>query len=112
MGKRGRRMLCAGLGLGIETARGHRSAKWLSDKTAELGYRISPTVIAKLDSGHRGSVLSVPELLVLAAALDIPPVALVYSPPYSEDVEVLPGEMRRKIDAVEELSGAFQLSQE
>ena len=61
------------VGLAVKKARGNKSAKWLSDETAKLGHRVSPTVIAKLDSGHRGSVLSVAELLVLAAALNIPP---------------------------------------
>lgn len=58
--------------------RGKRSAKWLSDRTAELGMRISPTVIAKLDSGHRGANLSVPELFVIAGALGVPPGSLLF----------------------------------
>jgi hypothetical protein len=66
------------VGAAIKAAREGKSAAWLSERTAELGYRVSPTVIAKLDSGHRGSVLSVPELLILAAALGVPPVALLY----------------------------------
>ncbi|MCF8606792.1 hypothetical protein L5I01_25900 [Gordonia sp. HY442] len=65
-------------GRAARQARGKRSAKWLSDETAALGMRISPTVIAKLDSGHRGANLSVPELLVLAAALNVPPAALMF----------------------------------
>jgi hypothetical protein len=62
----------------MKVARGDRTAKWLSDRTDELGYRVSPTVIAKLDSGHRGDVLSVAELLIIAAALDVPPVAVLF----------------------------------
>jgi hypothetical protein len=78
-------------GLAMKKARGNKSAKWLSDETAALGYRVSPTVIAKLDSGHRGSVLSVAELLVLAAALDVPPALLLFPGyPYGV-VEFLPG---------------------
>ena len=79
------------VGLAVKKARGNKSAKWLSDETAKLGHRVSPTVIAKLDSGHRGSVLSVAELLVLAAALNIPP-GLLLIPGYpTGDVEFLPG---------------------
>lgn len=78
------------VGRAIKDARGGRSAAWLSDRTAELGFRISPTVIAKLDSGHRGSVLSVAELIVLAYALDIPPGALLYPDLPDGSVEVLP----------------------
>lgn len=71
--------------------RGKRSAKWLSDRTAELGHRIPATVIAKLDSGHRGAVLSLPELLVLAAALGAPPLALLIPTDTALSVEALPG---------------------
>lgn len=80
------------IGRTMRVARGGKSAAWLSDRTAELGYRISPTVIAKLDSGHRGSVLSVAELVVLASALNTSPVALVYPGPYDEEVDLFPGE--------------------
>lgn len=66
------------IGAAMQKARGKRTAKWLSERTAELGYRVSPTVIAKLDSGHRGNVLSVAELLVIADALEVPPAALLF----------------------------------
>jgi hypothetical protein len=80
------------IGAAMKAARGdRRSAKWLSDRTAELGYRISPTVIAKLDSGHRGNVLSVAEFLVLAVALDIPPALLLFPGFPDGRVELLPG---------------------
>lgn len=93
----------------MKTARGSRSAKWLSDRTAELGYRISPTVIAKLDSGHRGSVLSVPEILILSAALDVP-VGLLLFPDYPYgDVELLPNYWASAISSVEWLSGSAPL---
>jgi len=78
------------VGKAVKAARNGKSAAWLSDRTAELGYRISPTVIAKLDSGHRGDVLSVPELLILAAALDIPPALLLFPEFPDGEVELLP----------------------
>ena len=84
----------------MKAARGDRSAKWLSYRTAELGYCVSPTVIAKLDSGHRGNVLSVAEFVVIAAA-DTAPIALLYPSPYdsieqrqicsASTTEVIPG---------------------
>lgn len=92
-------------GQAIKTARGGRSAAWLSDRTDELGYRVSPTVIAKLDSGHRGGVLSVVELLVIAAALDVPPVSLLYPDLPDGDVEVLPGEHMSSIGALLRFTG-------
>ena len=97
------------VGAAAKKARGTKSAKWLSDRTAELGYRISPTVIAKLDSGHRGSVLSVAELLVLAAALNMPPALLLF-PGYPDgDAELLPGLDAAGHEAVDWLSGAATL---
>jgi hypothetical protein len=86
------RELVERVGRAIKDGRGGRSAAWLSNRTAELGYRVSPTVIAKLDSGHRGSVLSLAELIVLAAALDTSRVVLAYPGPYGDElIETLPG---------------------
>jgi hypothetical protein len=93
------------IGAAMKTARGTRSAKWLSDRTAELGYRVSPTVIAKLDSGHRGNVLSVAELLVLAAALDTTPTVLLYPGPYDHETELLPGVQSTEFVAAQWFSG-------
>jgi hypothetical protein len=106
-GQRWAKELVERVGKAIKDARGGRSAAWLSDKTAELGYRVSPTVIAKLDSGHRGSVLSVPELLVLAAALDAAPVTLMYPSPYGREVELLPGENVSAFVAAQWFSGLY-----
>jgi hypothetical protein len=108
------------IGAAMKAARGSRSAQWLSERTAKLGYKVSPTVIAKLDSGHRGSVLSVAELLVLAAALDIAPTALMYPAltkisdgdkdvfvpgAYEQETELLPGVNWTEIEAAEWFSG-------
>lgn len=89
----------------MKQARGSKSAAWLSARTGELGYRVSPAVIAKLDSGHRGSVLGVAELIIIAAALDIPPVALLYPELPDGIVEVVPGESISSIDAVRQFTG-------
>jgi hypothetical protein len=93
------------VGRAVKSARGGKSAAWLSDRTAELGYRISPTVIAKLDSGHRGSVLSVAELLILAAALEVPPVALLFPELPDGDVSLFPGTKVRSENAMRWFSG-------
>ncbi|RIR89263.1 DNA-binding protein [Mycobacteroides abscessus] len=93
------------VGRAMKESRGSRSATWLSDRTAELGYRVPATVISKLDSGHRGSVLGVAELVVLAAALDMPPVALLYPALPDGDVELLPKVPTRSLNAVEWFSG-------
>ncbi|AXK74715.1 hypothetical protein AVZ31_22885 [Mycolicibacterium neoaurum] len=62
-------------------------------------------MIAKLDSGHRGSVLSIAELIVIAAALDVPPIALLYPELPDGMVEVVPGESISSIDAVRRFAG-------
>lgn len=93
----------------MKKARGSKSARQLSDETAALGYRVSPTVIAKLDSGHRGSVLSVAELFVLAAALDIPPGLLLFSGYPFGDVELLPGRTTNTVSALDWFSGDGRL---
>jgi hypothetical protein len=99
------------VGAAMKQSRGDQSARWLSDRTAELGYRISPTVIAKLDSGHRGGVLSVAELLVLAAALSTAPLALLF-PDALDDVTILPGKPMRGIDAVGWFTGVGTVAPE
>jgi hypothetical protein len=89
----------------MRRARGSRSARQLCEQTEKLGYRVSPEIIAKLDSGHRGAVLNVTELLVLAAALDIPP-ALVLFPGYPDgEVEYLPGRRASAKAAAEWFAG-------
>jgi hypothetical protein len=87
------------VGEAAKTARGGKSAAWLSAQTEKLGYKISTSVIAKLDSGHRGSVLSVAELLIIAAALDVPPLALLFPKLPDGDVEVVPGKPVSSLDA-------------
>jgi hypothetical protein len=100
------------VGLAMKKARGNKSAKRLSDETAALGYRVSPAVIAKLDSGHRGAVLSVAELLVLAAALEIPPGLLLFPGYPRGDVEFLPGRTASAIEALHWFDGAGRIPTE
>jgi hypothetical protein len=78
-------------GRAMKRARGAKSARWLSDETTALGHPMAPTILAKLDSGHRGGVLNVTELLVLAAALNMPPALLLFGGYPDKEVEFLPG---------------------
>ena len=61
------------------------SAVKLATRTAELGYPVHRVAISKLESGERD--ITVPELVILAAALDTVPLALLLS---DEAVEILP----------------------
>ncbi len=80
-----------------ESVRHHRklrglSAQQLADNCLRLGYQgMTRSVIANLETGARDS-LTVPEWLILAAALDVPPMLLLYPLGRTEDsIEVLPG---------------------
>lgn len=72
------------------------SAQRLSDRCAELGYPIPRNTISNLENSRKEAV-SVAELLTLAAALQMPPIALlcpVWGRPADggDAVELLPGE--------------------
>lgn len=101
------------VGSEVKRLRGKRSATWLSDRTHELGRRVPVSVIAKLDSGHRGSVLNVAELIVLAAALGVPPVSLLYPLESSSDeVDALPDWPVRTWDALTWFTGEASLKRD
>ena len=68
------------------------SAQALADRCADLGHPLDRSVIAKLEKGIRQHV-TVGDLLVLARALDVPPVALLF-PLAEAQVELLPGQVR------------------
>ncbi|MFI7632435.1 helix-turn-helix domain-containing protein [Microbispora rosea] len=66
------------------------TAQALSDQCAALGLPMDRSVIAKLERGLRQSI-TVPELLVIAQALDVPPLRLMLPIGESQDTELLPG---------------------
>src|ERR1700757_3524960 len=89
---------------GIKSGRGNRSAQWLADETERLGYPISRAAIANYESGRKKG-LDVAELLVLAAALRIPPLTLLFPQLPDGPVEVLPGVQTTSWDAAAWFSG-------
>lgn len=88
----------------IRRLRHPRSAQWLSDRTGELGHRISRPVISDLENGRRKYVTTA-ELCVLAWALKVPPVALLYPDLPDGLVELVPGVEKPSIEAVMWFSG-------
>jgi transcriptional regulator with XRE-family HTH domain len=66
------------------------SAQQLSDKSAELGYRVPRSVIANLENERR-HFIGLAEVLILAAALDVPPVLLITAVGEQDHIELLPG---------------------
>lgn len=98
--------------LEVRRLRGKRSAKWLADRTRELGFEVSRSVISDLEIGRRRYVTTT-ELIILARALDTAPIALLYPGPYLEGkIKVLPAPSSGKaapevtqIDAVHWFTG-------
>ena len=94
----------------LRTGRGW-SAKALADRTTEIGHSVGRATISELETGKRRNV-SVAELVALAAALDVPPVALLYPDLPDGEVEVLPGFDVSHIEAVQWFSGEAVLRQD
>lgn len=65
------------------------SGQWLSDRTADLGHRVSRSTISEIETKRRKSI-TVADLIILAAALDTVPLALIYPGPYDQNIRALP----------------------
>ncbi|WP_187404742.1 helix-turn-helix domain-containing protein [Corynebacterium sp. LK33] len=83
------------------------SAQALSDKTAELGHKISRSAIADYSNEKRRPRVSVADLLVLARALETPPVYLLFPNAPGGRVTYLPGETESAGAAAEMFSGYY-----
>ena len=88
----------------VRQLRGDRSGQWLSDETAKAGHRIARTTISELESGKRKTVTTA-ELCVLAWALKVPPVRLLYPDLPDGPVEIVPGVTVPSIKAATWFSG-------
>ena len=88
----------------IRRARSGRSAQWLSDETERLGFPISRAAIANYESGRKKG-LDLAELMVLAAALRVPPVVLLFPDLPDGPVEALPDHTVDSWDAAAWFSG-------
>lgn len=84
-----RREFVERVGKAVQAARGKRSAQWLADRTAEIGTPISRTAISNLENGRKGTI-DLADLTVLAAALRVPPVQLIFPDLIDGPVEVIP----------------------
>lgn len=84
------------------------SAQDLADRCEELGLSIPRPVLSNLENGRRDSI-TVAELLVLAAALEISPMMLAIPLGRQEEMEVLPGRSASPWDAGEWWRGSPDL---
>jgi transcriptional regulator with XRE-family HTH domain len=82
------------------------SAQQLADECARLGHpALQRTVISNMENGRRRDV-SVADVLVLAAALQVAPAALIFPAGYVAEVERLPGRTVAPLEAVDWFAGA------
>ncbi|MFJ4829889.1 helix-turn-helix domain-containing protein [Streptomyces sp. NPDC088747] len=86
------------------------SAQQLSDACGKLGAPIPRTVISNIENGRRTNV-SVAEVIVLARALRIPPIAFIFPAGYEAEVEYLPGRRIDTIRAINWFSGVTQIDE-
>jgi transcriptional regulator with XRE-family HTH domain len=82
------------------------SAQQLADTCTDLGLPIQRSVLANFENGRRPTI-SVPELLVFAAALDVPPVLLLLPLGQEQQAEILPGRASPTADALAWLIGEW-----
>lgn len=77
----------------------------LAEVTARLGYPLTGVVISQIETNARGGRVDVAEIVVLAAAMFVPPVQLLYPDLVDGTVDLLPGCTTSSIRAVEWFSG-------
>ena len=83
---------------------GKKSAQWLSDRTHELGHRVGRSRISDLETGRRKR-MDVTELMVIAEALGIPPVQLLFPGLLNGESEYLPGKTDTAWNALQRFTG-------
>jgi transcriptional regulator with XRE-family HTH domain len=86
------------------------TAEQLAARCSQLGLSLNRSVIANLESGRR-PLTSVAELLVLARALEVPPVRLVVPLGHAETIEVSPGKNAAVWDAFRWFVGEARLQE-
>jgi hypothetical protein len=101
----------ATIGAAIEARRRKRGLKWasLSDVTREMGRPTHRVALGKIERGERD--ISVMELVGIAAALQLPPLGLLF-PDIRQDVEIFPGNPVRGSDALGWFTGTGDHSQQ
>ncbi|SBT91373.1 hypothetical protein GA0115233_10305 [Streptomyces sp. DI166] len=87
---------------------GKLTAQALADRCAGLGLPMDRTVIAKLEKGTRQTI-TVGELVVLARALNIPPVQLLFPLGRETETEIFPGESVGTWEALKWFTGEQEL---
>ncbi len=92
-----------------ELRKGKLSAEGLAERVSALGYPYSRSALVNLEYGRRRSI-DLGELLVLAAALEVPPMLLLYPDLADGPVEALPGVTTTSIRAAQWFGGEEPLT--
>jgi len=90
----------------IRLARGDRSVQWVADRTAELGHPLSRSAISNLEVGRKSGV-DITELIVLARALEVAPLMLLYPDLMDGPVEITPGQVVTTLHAHKWFAGEW-----
>ncbi|RVW00872.1 hypothetical protein [Rhodococcus spongiicola] len=99
------------IGKAIKDARGdERTAQWLADRTRDLGHPISRTAFSEYETGKR-KTMPVTDLVVIARALNVPPIQLLYPALPDGQVEAWPGHETRSILAARWFSGEIRANE-
>ncbi|MCD2134732.1 helix-turn-helix domain-containing protein [Rhodococcus qingshengii] len=80
------------------------SYQQLADKCTELGYPTLRTTLANLEA-HKRKSLTLHELIILAAALDVPPVELLFPGIPDGEVQILPNKKQNAWEALQWFTG-------
>ena len=100
--------MAARIGRAITKYRADHPGSWLASETKRLGHPISKTTLWRIETGESKNI-AVADLLVIAAALDVPPAALLFPELPDGVVEALPGQRMTSFDAVRWASGEGDL---
>lgn len=95
------------IGAAVQTRRKQlkMTAQQLAERTKELGYPITRVAVSKIETNTRAGKFDIAELLVLAKALKVPPVSLLFSAAPDDSVEMLPGQTAPTFHAIAWFSG-------
>ena len=81
------------------------SVTQLAEATTNLGFPIHRVAIGKIESGNRLGKLDTSELIILAKALGVEPLSLLYPDMIDGDVEVTPDQHASSVQAVKWFCG-------
>lgn len=108
-GERWREQVYERIAAAVRAARRGRSAQDIADATARLGVPITRAQLSNFETGRRQS-MDVVDLMVIAAALGIPPVTLLFGGHPDSSIELLPGHVDTSLAGLAWFTGDWELT--